>query len=102
MWNIDPVLINLIFTALGGVLGYVAFLSGAKKESKNEGENSGMIVNKLGYLEKGIDGIDKKLEKMDERYIDLTQRVSAVEQSAKSAHKRIDDLTGMETREDRK
>lgn len=100
--NLDPILINLIFTALGGVIGYVVYLSNTKKDSKTEGENSGMIINKLGYLEKSVDNVDKKLDRMDERYTKLTERVAAVEQSAKSAHKRIDDLSGVETREDRK
>ena len=94
--NIDPVLINLAFTALGGVITYIVFISNLKKASKTEGESSGIIMQQLGYLEKGIDGLSDKLERMDERYIDLTQRVSAVEQSAKSAHKRIDCLTGKE------
>lgn len=100
--NLDPILINLIFTALGGVIGYVVFISNTKKDSKSEGENAGMIIKQLAYLEKGVDGIDKKLQLMDDKYVSMAQRVSAVEQSAKSAHKRIDDLTGMETREDRK
>ena len=49
-------------------------------------------MNKLGVVEKGIDGIERRLDRQDERYLDLAQRVTATEASAKQAHHRIDAL----------
>ena len=53
-------------------------------------------MNKLGVVEKGIDGIERRLDRQDERYLDLAQRVTATEASAKQAHHRIDALEGKE------
>ena len=62
------------------------------KDSKEAGRQESLIMNKLGVVEKGIDGIERRLDRQDERYIDLAQRVTATEASTKQAHHRIDAL----------
>ena len=53
-------------------------------------------MNKLGVIEHGIDSIERRLDKQDDRYLNLVQRVTATEESAKQAHKRLDGLEGKE------
>ena len=50
------------------------------------------ILTELGYIKKGIDGIEQRLEKQETQYIDVIKHLTAVEESAKQAHKRIDKL----------
>lgn len=90
------IVIGVFCTALGGVLGYVAFLKGTKKDSKDEGKQDGTILTELGYIKGGVDDIKRKQEKQDEQYIGMSERVARVEESAKSAHHRIDRLEGRE------
>jgi hypothetical protein len=45
-----------------------------------------------------VDDIKRKQEKQDERHVELISRVTAVEQSAKQAHHRIDRLEGKDDR----
>jgi len=90
------IVIGVFCTALGGVLGYVAFLKGTKKDSKDEGKQDGTILTELGYIKGGVDDIKRKQEKQDEQYLGMSERVARVEESAKSAHHRIDRLEGRE------
>ena len=90
------IVIGVFCTVLGGVLGYVAFLRGTKKDSKDEGKQDGTILTELGYIKGGVDDIKRKQEKQDEQYLGMSERVARVEESAKSAHHRIDRLEGRE------
>ncbi|MEA5003639.1 MAG: hypothetical protein VB030_05850 [Eubacterium aggregans] len=99
--NIDPVLINLICAIAGGLIGYAVYMANTKKDSKQDGAQEGAIASDLGYLKKGIEDINHKLEKQDERYFELVQRLAAVEASAKQAHKRINAIAGTNCPEER-
>lgn len=90
------IVIGVFCTVLGGVLGYVAFLKGTKKDSEDEGKQDGTILTELGYIKGGVDDIKRKQEKQDEQYLGMSERVARVEESAKSAHHRIDRLEGRE------
>lgn len=49
-----------------------------------------MVLTELGYIKSGVDDIKRKQEKQDEQHIEVVSRLTAVESSAKQAHKRID------------
>ena len=66
------------------------------EDSKEAGKQDGLVMNKLGVIEHGIDSIERRLDKQDDRYLNLVQRVTATEESAKQAHKRLDGLEGNE------
>jgi len=88
-WNIPMV---LLCTLLGAGLG----LAGARRnrdfDIKNEAKTDGVILTEIGYVKSGIDDIKRKQDKQDEQYTKMAERVTAVEASAKQAHKRLDDL----------
>lgn len=90
----DPIIINLVCSVLVAVITSAVFIRTMRNESKNDGKNDGFISSELGYVKKGIDDINLKLEKQEDRFVELAQRVSSVESSAKQAHKRIDQMTG--------
>lgn len=52
------------------------------------GSFSGVVLTRLNYLEKKMD-----------KHNGLMERMAAVESSAKSAHHRLDDLTGRSKKE---
>lgn len=53
------------------------------------------VLLEIGYIKSGIDDLKTQQKKLDERYIELATRVTAVEASAKQAHHRIDRLEGV-------
>ena len=94
-------------SGLSVLIALVAFVLGRRdrsndekkddcEDSKEAGKRDGLVMNKLGVIEHGIDSIERRLDKQDERYLDLAQRVTATEASAKQAHHRIDALEGKE------
>ncbi len=72
--------------------GYAAFARNRKKDESEAGKNSGVMLTELGYIKSNTDSIMRKQEKQDEQHIQVVERLTSVEQSAKQAHKRIDRL----------
>jgi len=72
----------------------LAFFRTAKKDSQEEGKANGQMLSELGYIKANTDDI--KIEQKEQRKINIEiySRLSEVESSSKSAHKRIDDITG--------
>ena len=89
--------IGVIGTVCAIFFGYCAFSRNRKTAEVGAGKEAGMILSELGYVKAGVDDIKKKQDKQDERYIETITRITAVEQSSKQAHKRIDEIVGRET-----
>ncbi len=87
--------IGALLSAVSVVLGIAGFFIGRLSASKADGKQDGVILTEIGYLKSGVDDIKRKIEEDDTRYYKLAERVAAVEQSAKQAHKRIDEIGGM-------
>ena len=75
------------------VFGLTAMRRGQKADEVGQGREMGRLLSEVSYVKASVDNIARKLEANDERYIELTNRLSAVEQSAKTAHRRIDEIT---------
>ena len=67
---------------------------------REAGKQEGLILNKLGGIEKGIDQISHRLDRQDERYLELDREVIRVSESAKQAHKRLDELVIKEKKDE--
>ena len=85
-------IIGAVVGILGMVFGFITTLRNKKTDVKTEGEKDGVVLTELGYIKKGIDGIEKRLEKQENQYVDVVKHLTQVEESAKQAHKRIDSL----------
>ena len=88
--------IGIASAILGGVLAYVAFLRNSKKDSEADGKQSGTILTELGYIKGGIDDLKSENREQRKTNTEFISRLTAVESSAKQAHKRIDRLEGRE------
>lgn len=72
-----------------------------KADSSSDGKLSGQILTEIGHLKGQLEALTAKIEAQTAEHYALSERVGRVEESAKSAHKRIDRLEGVETREER-
>lgn len=90
--------VGVICTLLGAVIGYLGFLRASKKDSEDEGRETGTVLTELGYIKGGIDDLKAEQREQRKTNTDLVTRVTAVEASAKQAHKRIDRIEGREDR----
>ena len=88
--------IGLIFIIIGGIIGYATFYMNSKKNTKQETKEevamSTKLETKLDMISRNIDEIRLDNKDFSKSIQQLAERVSAVEQSAKSAHHRIDQL----------
>lgn len=88
--------ITLIFTVLGGIVGYATFSMNSKKNTKQETKEETSAITSIGtkldLISKNVDEIRLDNKDFNKSIHQLGERVSAVEQSAKQAHHRIDNL----------
>ncbi|OPZ65872.1 MAG: hypothetical protein BWY85_00231 [Firmicutes bacterium ADurb.Bin506] len=92
--------LGLLGTACAIAFGYAAYKRNHKTDDVHEGQKDGTMLTEIGYIKSGIDDIKRKQEKQDERNMEVITRMTAVEASAKQAHKRIDRLEGRADREE--
>lgn len=91
-----------IIGAILGILGFVRIckkdtkeeIKDAKQETKEEISNSTRIETKLDYIGKDISDIKLDFRTHANEISEIKQRVTRVEESAKSAHHRIDGIEG--------
>ncbi len=76
---------SLIFT-------YIAFFRASKKDTRDDGNSTGVIMTELKNIKSGIEDIKGKQDASERRYIDLAVELGKVSECAKSAHKRLDEL----------
>lgn len=93
-------ILGIMGTVCAIAFGYAAFRRNHKTDDDKEGRESGTILTEIGYIKSGVDDIKRRQEKQDERHLELVGRITAVEQSAKQAHHRIDRLEGRVDKED--
>lgn len=91
--------IALVIASVSAVAGIAAAviawvkLSRAKTKSDNEqGQSSGTLMSDVGYIKAGVDDLKRDNREMRKDFNDLSERVTRVEESAKQAHKRIDEI----------
>ena len=75
------------------VFGYKAFRRGQKADDQGEAQRLTTMETKLDYISSGVNRIEQNQRDQSASISDLSQRVTRVEESAKQAHKRIDELT---------
>lgn len=86
--------ISVISTLCAIVFGYAAFSRNKRKDDEDGGAKNASIMSDLGYIKASVDDIKRKQEKQDAQHLEVISRLTAVEASAKQAHRRIDTITG--------
>lgn len=84
--------LSVISTVCAIVFGYIAFSRNKKKDDTDEGRSSGTMLTEIGYIKGGIDDIKAEQREQRKTNTEFVSRLTAVEESAKQAHKRIDRL----------
>lgn len=90
------VLIGVAGTTCSIVFGYLGYQKGLKKDSYIEGSTKGTIESKLDYIGRRTDDVLLEQRETNKNLNALSERVTRVEESTKSAHKRLDTIEGRE------
>jgi len=84
--------ISLIVGAAGIIFGLVTLFRNKRHDDTEEGRNNGTILSDIGYIKAGVDDIKSEQKEQRKTNIEVVARLTAVEESTKQAHKRIDEL----------
>jgi peptidoglycan hydrolase CwlO-like protein len=76
----------------GVICALVVATRNKKKDDVSDGQNIGILHTDVGYIKKGIEGIERHLEKIDEQYIDVIMQLTEVKGEVKRHTKRIEKL----------
>lgn len=83
-------IIGIIAGIMGVVFGVIAYMRNKRTDDEKDGKKDGMVLTELGYIKSGVDDIKRKQERQEQQHIEVVTKLTAVEASAKQAHRRID------------
>lgn len=86
------VAVSMACALLGAAMGYAGQRRAVRKEDAERGRADGVMMEKLNHVISSTDKINVKLDAQEARNIEVISRLTAVEASAKQAHKRLDDM----------
>lgn len=82
--NID---LSIAIAVLGCALSVGTFFIGRTTAARDDGRENGQVLTELGYIKKGIDGLEKDIKEIKRQYTDLDVRVSKLEEAIRIYHK---------------
>jgi len=63
------------------------FFIGRTTAARDDGRENGQVLTELGYIKKGIDGLEKDIKEIKDQYAALDVRVSKLEEASRIYHK---------------
>lgn len=81
------------------LFGYIAYTRNKGRDSKEDAEQTGVVLTEIGYIKSGVDDIKAEQREQRKTNTEMIARITAVESSAKQAHKRIDAIEERRSRE---
>ena len=74
------------------IFGAAALIRTRKTDAGAEGRQDGQILTELGYIKGGIEDVKTEQREQRKTNTEFVSRLTAVEASAKQAHKRLDQI----------
>lgn len=84
--------IGVIGTLSSIFFAYLACKKSNMQEQKVDGKSEGAMLSDIGYIKACVDRVEKNLNKVDERYINIAERLAKVEEAVTNVTKRVDEL----------
>lgn len=74
------------------IFALLAFKRNEREEQHKNGKNEGLILSDIVYIKACVDRVEKSLNKVDEKYQDVIERLAKVEENVTNMEKRIDEI----------
>lgn len=91
--------LSVVSTICAIVFGYVAFARNGKKDVADEAKSDATVLTEIGYIKANTDEIKAEQKEQRKTNVEVVTRLTAVEASAKQAHKRLDTFENRERHE---
>lgn len=79
--------LSVLIAVIGCALSVGTFFIGRVTAAKSSGQQTGQVLTELGYIKKGIDGLERDIKEIKRQYTDLDVRVSKLEEAIRIYHK---------------
>lgn len=85
-------ILTAVFGLCSLIISFVALTRNKKSDDRSEGKESGVLFTELGYIKKGIEGIEQRFEKVETNYVSVIEELTTLKSSVKHVNKRLDTL----------
>ena len=86
--------VGLVTSISSIVFAFLAFKRSERQEHKKEGKNEGLILSDIGYIKACVDRMEKNITSVDERYRNVLERLSKVEESLDNTKRLVNEVKG--------
>lgn len=91
-FNLIMSICTLIGTLSTILFAYLAFRRSEKEEETKDVQLETTILKDISYIKEGIERVEKNLNKLEEKYSNMNERIVKVELGLKNLKKEIDGL----------
>ena len=88
----ETISIALLCSVIGVGITIATFNRNKTKDAQMETKEGAIMATKLDFISQGVNNIQVKMEAQENKFGAMGERITRVEESTKSAHKRIDDI----------
>lgn len=86
--------LSVLIAAVGLLIAISGFFLNKNKLIKEDGHQNAVISTKLDNIERGVESIRIDIKANEKRVSELAEKYVRMEESLKSAHKRLDKVEG--------
>ena len=83
---------SITISIISVMIAILSFKRSVLKEHKQLGKEEGSFLSDIGYIKACVDRMEKKISNVDERYQDLLQRLTKVEENLINTQKRVEEI----------
>lgn len=83
---------NITISIISVVIALLSYKRNVIKEHKQLSREEGSFLSDIGYIKACVDRMEKKISNVDERYQDLLQRLTKVEENLINNQKRVEEI----------
>ena len=83
---------SITISIISVVIALLSYKRNVIKEHKQLSKEEGSFLSDIGYIKACVDRMEKKISNVDERYQDLLQRLTKVEENLINTQKRVEEI----------
>lgn len=83
---------SITISIISVVIALLSYKRNVIREHKQLSKEEGSFLSDIGYIKACVDRMEKKMSNVDERYQDLLQRSTKVEENLINTQKRVEEI----------
>lgn len=83
---------SITISIISVVIALLSYKRNVIREHKQLSKEGGSFLSDIGYIKACVDRMEKKMSNVDERYQDLLQRLTKVEENLINTQKRVEEI----------